>query len=220
MSSFAVVRKIKHACQVRKVGHAGTLDPAATGLLILLTGKATRQQGEVSLLEKEYRATILLGVVTDTWDLAGKIIRQQKVESIEQPEVARLLEKRFCGEIWQCAPAYSALKYAGIPGYRLARQGQTPELKRRRVTIREIEIENYAFPEVAIRVVCSSGFYVRSLAYDLGEALGCGAVLKSLVRTRIGEYHLEDAWSLGELATKLGENRQGERARTNQSSHG
>jgi len=188
---------------VRKVGHAGTLDPAATGLLILLAGKATRSQADFMGLDKEYSAQILLGVETTTWDMDGEVIEKKAVPLIERTDLEALIADRFSGEIDQIPPSFSAVKQQGVPSYRRARQGQPVNLEPRKVRVFEIEIQDWTSPEITLRVSCSSGFYVRSLAHDVGAAIGCGGTLKQLVRTRIGPHHLKEALSLDELAVKL-----------------
>ena len=203
MTSFDVVRQVRRSIGVRKVGHAGTLDPAATGLLILLTGRATRWQSEFMNLEKEYRATILLGVVTNTLDLESEVTERKNVPEIAKNEVSSLLADHFSGEIEQVPPAFSALKRGGVPSYRRARRGEQVTLNPRKVTVHAIDLEAFLLPEITVRLRCSSGFYVRSLARDIGQAIGCGGTLKSLVRTRIGPYHLDDAMSLDELVEEL-----------------
>lgn len=199
LSSFDVVHRIRRWCRVRKVGHSGTLDPAATGLLLLLTGKATRQQSSFMRLDKEYLATILLGVETNTWDLDGEIIARRQIPEIRRETIVALLNNQFTGEFEQTPPAFSALKVGGVPSYRLARRGQASTPTPRRVIVHGIELQAWAPPEFTIKLSCSSGFYVRSLAQDVGQSLACGAVLKKLIRTRIGDYRLEDAWRLDEL---------------------
>ena len=203
ITSFGVVRQVRKLIGVQKVGHAGTLDPAATGLLILLTGKATRSQSEFMALDKEYSAQILLGVETTTWDLDGEVIEKKAVPLIKKTDLEALVADRFSGEIDQIPPAFSAVKQQGVPSYRRARRGQPIKLESRKVRVHEIEIQDWTSPEITLRVSCSSGFYVRSLAHDIGAAIGCGGTLKQLVRTRIGPHHLKEALSLDELAVKL-----------------
>jgi tRNA pseudouridine55 synthase len=203
ITSFGLVARLRRITQVRKIGHAGTLDPAATGLMILLTGPATRSQAQFMGLDKEYLATILLGIETDTWDLDGQILHQADASQVTPQQVQEILQTHFQGEIEQVPPAYSALKVGGVPSYSLARKGKAVALQPRRVTIHSIVMEQWSPPEVTLRLSCSSGFYVRSLAHDLGQHLSCGATLKSLVRTRIGPYHLEEAFKLAEIATSL-----------------
>lgn len=204
-SSFKVVHRVKRSCAVRKVGHAGTLDPAATGLLIVLTGRATKQQSIFMGQHKEYRATILLGTETDTWDLAGHLIRQQSADSVSRNEIDQLLKSRFFGEFEQRPPAFSALKIGGQPSYHRARRGEAVELQPRKVTVYDMALLDWSPPEFTVQLLCSSGFYVRALAQEIGQILGCGATLKGLVRTAIGSYRLLEAWSLDELIRTLHE---------------
>jgi len=203
MTSFSVVSRLRRWSGVKKIGHCGTLDPAASGLLILLTARATRRQSQFMGLDKEYAARILLGVETDTWDREGKIIAERPVPKLRQAVLEDLLRSRFQGEFGQSPPAYSAIKHEGIPNYRRARRGETVPIRPRRVAVREIEVINFSPPDIDLRIICSSGFYVRSLAHDIGESLGCGAMLNGLIRTRIGNYCLEDAWSLEDLEGTL-----------------
>lgn len=203
MSSFGVVSRVRRICRARKAGHAGTLDPTASGLLLVLTGKATRLQHQFMDLEKEYQATILLGCVTDTDDLEGRVLRRSPFDFVNRGRIIQLLSTEFLGERLQTPPIYSALKIAGKPAYRRARRGEavTPQL--RYVKLLECEVQAWNPPEVTLRLRCSSGFYVRSLARELGEKLGCGGTLKSLSRTRIGSFHLERALSLDELEARF-----------------
>jgi tRNA pseudouridine55 synthase len=150
-------------------------------------------------LDKEYWARILLGIETDTWDRDGKIVAEQPVPNLAQADLEKLLRERFLGEFDQNPPAYSAIKHEGVPNYRRARRGQTVPIQARRVAVQELEVGEFSLPEIRLRMVCSSGFYVRSLAHDIGESLGCGAMLKDLIRTRIGDFRLDDAWSLEDL---------------------
>ena len=203
MTSFSVVSRLRRWSGVKKIGHCGTLDPAASGLLILLTARATRRQSQFMGLDKEYAARILLGVETDTWDREGKIIAERPVPKLRQAVLEDLLRSRFQGEFDQSPPAYSAIKHEGIPNYRRARRGETVPIRPRRVAVREMEVINFSPPDIDLRIICSSGFYVRSLAHDIGESLGCGAMLNGLIRTRIGNYCLEDAWSLEDLEGTL-----------------
>lgn len=209
LTSFDVVYRARRWSGIRKMGHAGTLDPAAAGLLILLTAKATKWQQKFMQMEKDYLATILLGVATETWDLNGEVTERKKVPEVSREEIAGLLDGHFSGEIEQVPPAYSALKRGGIPGYKRARRGEQVLMPPRKVTIYAIELVDYVSPEVTLKLRCSSGFYVRSLAHDIGRLIGCGAALKSLLRTQIGPYHLEDAVTLDELTEWLNQHKHG-----------
>ncbi|MBU0519909.1 tRNA pseudouridine(55) synthase TruB [bacterium] len=203
VTSFAVVNRVRRLLRVKKVGHAGTLDPAATGLLILLTGKHTKHQDQFMGQDKVYRATVLFGIETDSADLDGNIIAEHPVPELQQKDIEAILESQFSGEFDQVPPAFSAIKVDGVRSYKRARQGKLVALKSRRVTLHRSEIIAWQAPEVVIDLHCSSGFYVRSLASDLGRKVGCGAALKRLIRTSIGEFKLEDAFDLDELAEKI-----------------
>jgi tRNA pseudouridine55 synthase len=190
-TSADVVKKIRNRVYA-KVGHAGTLDPLATGLLILCTGKFTRKINEYMSQEKEYTGTITLGATTPSYDLETETENHKSVGNITAADLEKVC-KQFTGEIVQVPPVYSAIKKNGQRSYDLARQGKAIALDGRKVTIREFEMKADQLPLVTFRVVCSTGTYIRSLANDVGQALGCGAYLSSLCRTRIGKYRLEDA---------------------------
>ena len=207
-TSFDVVNKIRNALKKKygkiKVGHAGTLDPLATGLLIICTGKLTKQIDLYQAQEKEYTGTILLGATTPTLDAEMAPDRIYPTDHVT-PEMIKNAALKFIGDIEQMPPMFSALKVGGETAYKAAREGRELELKPRLVTINEFELTNIALPEVSFRVVCSKGTYIRSLARDLGTALGSGAYLTSLRRTRIGDFRVEDAWELQKLGEKLAE---------------
>jgi tRNA pseudouridine55 synthase len=190
-TSADVVKKIRNQVHA-KVGHAGTLDPLATGLLILCTGKFTKKINEYMLQEKEYTGTFTLGATTPSYDLETEQENLKEYSHIT-PADLEMVSRRFTGEIIQIPPIYSAIKKNGQRSYDLARQGKAVELKGRKVTIYAFEMQIQRLPVVRFRVVCSTGTYIRSLAHDVGQALGSGAYLSSLCRTRIGEFRLEDA---------------------------
>lgn len=198
MTSFEVVRNVRRELRLKKVGHAGTLDPLAEGLLILLTGKKTKMMESFLGMDKEYVATLRLGVVSKSHDLETELVERTADVSYSEKTIREVLAK-FTGQIEQVPPDYSAAWVDGKRAYHLARRGVEFELKPKAVTISEIEIEAYAPPMLTLRIVCSSGTYVRSLARDIGDELGCGSVLEGLVRTRIGTYKVEDAIRLDEL---------------------
>jgi tRNA pseudouridine55 synthase len=202
-TSFDVVNKVRYATKARKVGHTGTLDPAATGLLIVLTGAATRSQAHFTGLDKEYQATILLGTETNTWDMDGTMVSQQEVPALVLDTLNSLIQQRFVGKYEQIPPAFSALKKNGIPAYRQARKGIVETMDARQVEVEEIRLLGWLSPELSVQIKCSSGFYVRSLAHDLGQELMCGGTLKKLIRTAVGNYRLEDANSLAEVIEKI-----------------
>ena len=197
-TSFDVVRKVKNALRIKKIGHAGTLDPLATGLLILCTGRKTKEIDLIQAQEKEYAGTFRLGETTPSFDLetAVDLVRPYAHLSADEILAATL---PFVGTIEQTPPLFSAVKIDGKRAYELARQGVPAEIKSKTVEIKTYELTRIALPEVDFRVVCSKGTYIRSLARDLGAALGCGAHLTRLVRTRIGEYRVEDAFSLADI---------------------
>jgi tRNA pseudouridine55 synthase len=191
-TSFSVVRKVRYASEARKVGHAGTLDPFATGLLVVLLGQATKLSPFLMGGEKRYRAVIRLGTETDTMDPTGHIIRTSPVPSIEL-DFVEACALSFLGEIEQVPPLFSAVKYRGKRAYRLARKGIKAELEKRKVRIHRLEIESMDLPDVTVGVTCSGGTYIRSLATDLGRRLGPGAHLKALRRLSSGSFSVADA---------------------------
>lgn len=194
-TSFDVVRKIRNLIRIKKVGHAGTLDPLATGLLIVCTGKFTKRINEYMAQEKEYKGTITLGAITPTYDLESE---PQNFKPFDHISIEQLQEaaQSLTGKILQTPPIHSAIKKEGKRVYELARKGVEVKLDARPVTIFEFEIVKADMPNVEFRVVCSTGTYIRSLANDFGEALGCGGYLSGLCRTRIGNFLLKDAMSV------------------------
>lgn len=197
-TSFDVVNKIRYAIRHKKIGHAGTLDPLATGLLILCTGKKTKLIESYQAQVKEYTGTIILGQTTPSYDA--------ETQPSEPTDTSHLTEamlhqaaNRFKGEIEQLPPVFSAIKVDGERLYKKARRGEAVELKPRRVEIFSFDLERIEMPVVHFRVVCSKGTYIRSLAHDFGQALGVGAYLGSLRRTRIGNFSVENAWQLPQL---------------------
>jgi tRNA pseudouridine55 synthase len=201
-TSFDVVRKVRNLFRVKKVGHAGTLDPLATGLLIVCCGKMTKQINQFMNQEKEYTGTIVLGKTTPSYDLETDFDSESSISHITREDIINLLP-RFTGQIMQVPPVFSALKKDGAPLYKKARKGVEMVLEPRAVEARELEITSVELPEVRFRLVSSKGFYVRSLANDLGAALGVGAYLKTLVRTRIGEFTLENAMTIDQLRATI-----------------
>jgi tRNA pseudouridine55 synthase len=201
-TSFDVIKKIRVSAGISKVGHAGTLDPLATGLLIVCTGKFTKKINEYMGMEKEYTGTFTLGAVTPTYDRESEAVEIKPFDHITINDMNRVLPQ-FTGVIQQIPPAHSAIKKDGKPVYLLARKGIDVKLEPRTITIHQFEITEVALPVVGFRVVCSTGTYIRSLANDFGAALGCGAYLSSLCRTRIGDFHVKDAFEIAELAEGL-----------------
>lgn len=203
-TSFDAVRKIRNLIKVKKVGHAGTLDPLATGLLIICTGKFTKKINEYMAQEKEYTGTFTLGATTPTFDLESKPENFLPAGNITEENILSVT-KEFTGEIWQVPPAHSAIKVDGKRVYELARQGKEVKLEPRKIVIKEFIITKIELPTVHFRVVCSTGTYIRSLANDFGKALVCGAHLSNLCRTRIGNFLLSDAKSIDEFESEIKE---------------
>jgi len=206
-TSFDVIRKVRQLIKIKKVGHAGTLDPLATGLLIVCTGKFTKRINEFMAKEKEYTGSITLGAVTPTFDLESEPIQQLPITGITEEQV-RAATAAFTGDILQVPPMHSAIKKDGKRIYEMARRGETIELEPRKLFIRSFDITAIEMPKVYFRVACSTGTYIRSLANDFGAALGCGGYLSSLCRTAIGEFRLEDAMTIEQLKQSVIESRQ------------
>ena len=202
-TSFDVVRKLRSILQIKKIGHAGTLDPLATGLLIVCTGKFTKKINEYMAQEKEYTGSFILGAVTPTYDLESEPQEQKDISFLNE-SLLQDATKKFIGDIEQLPPMYSAIKKDGVALYELARRGEEIELQPRNISIRSFEITNINLPEVQFKVVCSTGTYIRSLANDYGAALGCGGYLASLCRTRIGEFKVEDALGIEDIEKEVG----------------
>lgn len=197
-TSFDVVRKLRYKLKIKKIGHAGTLDPLATGLLILCTGKMTKRIDEFQAQEKEYTGRFVIGQTTPSNDLETEVSSPADISHITKEQIYDAT-KRFIGVIDQVPPMHSAIFVDGKRAYELARKGKQVELKSRQVTISEFEITAIELPSISFRVVCSKGTYIRSLARDFGEALGVGAYLAELCRTRIGAFRLEDAKHIEEI---------------------
>lgn len=203
MSSFGVVARVRRKLSERaghkiKVGHTGTLDPFATGLLVLLIGKGTKRANEFLKLDKEYLATVHLGATSTTGDPEGEITKQP-ISNIPNLDTVTSVVNSFVGEIEQTVPQFSAVKINGQRAYKLARSGKPIEMPRRTVTIYELEILDYAWPELKIRCKVSSGTYIRTLGEDIGQKLGTGAYLTALRRTKVGEFLIEDATKLDDF---------------------
>lgn len=204
-TSHDVVAKMRGICKQKKIGHTGTLDPQATGVLPVCLGSGTRLCDMLTDKDKEYVAELLLGVETDTQDITGSVLKTCPVEVSDEEVTAAVMS--FQGVYHQIPPMYSALKVDGKKLYELARAGKEVERKAREVFIHEIEILELALPVVKMRVACSKGTYIRTLCADIGEKLGCGGTMKSLQRTRVGSFTLEKAVTLKELETYRDENR-------------
>lgn len=202
MTSFGVVARVRRVLSVQngkkmKVGHCGTLDPFATGLLILCVGKECKNAGHYTKLDKVYEATVHLGQMSSTGDPEGELTTMSDMRPSDE-EVAAIV-KKFVGEIQQTPPAHSAIKINGQRAYNLARQGKEVEMPQRTVTVHSLEIVDYTYPELQIRTHVSSGTYIRSLAQDIGNALGTGAYCSALRRTKIADWDVKNAQSLAEL---------------------
>jgi tRNA pseudouridine55 synthase len=194
-TSFDVVRKIRNITRIVKVGHAGTLDPLATGLLIVCTGKFTKKINEYMGMEKEYTGTFTLGAITPTYDLESEPTQFCSFEHLTESEIHQATQQ-FIGLIMQVPPIHSAIKQDGKPVYLAARKGVDVVLEPRPITIHAFEIEKIELPIIHFKVVCSTGTYIRSLANDFGKALGVGGYMSSLRRTRIGHFKVEDAQTM------------------------
>ena len=201
MTSHDVVALVRRRLQIKKVGHCGTLDPIATGLLLLTLGRGTKIQDLLMSEDKEYAGTMKFGITTSTQDSAGEVVEERPVsEHLTDADVRGAFEK-FCGDFYQMPPMVSAIKQGGIPLYKLARQGKVVEREPRLVHVYRYSIDRIALPEIDFSVVCSKGFYVRTYAHDIGEALGCGAHLQSLRRTKSGRFDVKGAITVDELKT-------------------
>ena len=207
-TSFNAVKRLRGAVIRRtglkkiKVGHAGTLDPLATGVLIVCTGKATKRIEELQTGVKEYVATIALGSTTPSFDLETEIDATYPVDHINRELVEEVL-KNFAGRIEQVPPAFSACKIDGKRAYTMARKGKDVELKAKELVIDEIELQDYKTGEISVRVVCSKGTYIRALARDIGEALGSGAHLTALRRTRVGDVKIDDCLTIDDAVAQI-----------------
>ncbi|MGA9754648.1 MAG: tRNA pseudouridine(55) synthase TruB, partial [Desulfobaccales bacterium] len=197
VTSFEVVRRARRALGIRKIGHLGTLDPMATGLLPLCLLEATKLTPYLMPEPKVYRARVRLGIATDTQDATGAVVA--RCEAMPFPEQIYQAAARFVGEVTQIPPMYSAVHYQGERAYRLARRGEVADLASRTVTVYELVVADVAIPEFTMTVRCSQGTYIRTLAQDLGEALGCGAHLAALRRLAVGAFRVEEALPLARL---------------------
>lgn len=196
-TSHDVVAKLRGILHMKKIGHTGTLDPDAEGVLPVALGKATRLVDMITDKEKTYEAVMRLGVVTDTQDMSGTVLSQTTELSVTEEELCTVVSS-FVGDYMQVPPMYSALKVNGKKLYELAREGKTVERKPKPVHFYEIEILDISFPLVHFRVTCSKGTYIRTLCHDIGEKLGCGAAMESLLRTKVGRFTLDDAITLAQ----------------------
>ena len=198
LTSHDVVDRLRRHFGFRKVGHCGTLDPAATGLLVIVLERATKLQANLMIEDKTYEGMMLLGVATDSQDGDGKVIAEKPVPALTEADIETVLAK-FRGDLQQIPPMVSAIKHEGTPLYKLARKGKTIERKPRLVHIYDLRMLKLDLPRVHLRVTCTKGTYVRTLCHDIGETLGCGAHLAGLRRTRSGKFDVKDAKPLAEL---------------------
>ncbi|HEY3429720.1 MAG TPA: tRNA pseudouridine(55) synthase TruB [Cyclobacteriaceae bacterium] len=204
-TSFDVVNKLRYKLKTKKIGHAGTLDPLATGLLIICVGKKTKQIETFMGLEKEYTGTFVVGQTTPSYDLETEVSEPKDISGVTEAAIRKVVHS-LTGKIQQLPPLHSAIKIGGKRAYKFARKGKEVELKPREVEVKEFEITAVQLPQLHFRVVCSKGTYIRSLARDLGEGLGVGAYLSQLCRTRIGEYKLENAVTIDDVTPTEHEN--------------
>src|SRR5882762_5671950 len=200
MTSHDVVAIVRRRLQMKKVGHCGTLDPIATGLLLLRLGRGTKIQDLLMSEDKEYAGTLMLGVTTGTQDRQGEVIDQRPVPVLEENQIRAAFEK-FRGDFYQRPPMVSAIKHGGVPLYKLARQGKVVEREPRLVHVYRYSVDRIAPPEIDFSVLCSKGFYVRTYVHDIGEALGCGGHLKSLRRSKSGRFNVDQAITVDQIKT-------------------
>jgi len=201
-TSFDVVKKIKNIIKCKKVGHAGTLDPLATGLLIICTGKNTKKINDIQNQDKVYTGEFILGKSTPSHDLETEFSSQKEFKNITTDKIKEV-SKRFVGEQLQRPPKFSAVKVNGKRAYDYARDNEEVKIKEKKINIYEFKITEYNLPNISFKISCTKGTYIRSIARDFGEKLGCGAVLSKLRRTEIGNYDVEDAFKVNDLADKL-----------------
>ncbi len=198
ITSHDVVDRVRRRLRMKRIGHAGTLDPMATGLLIILVGKATKISQFLMSLDKVYEGTIMLGMETDSHDADGEVIVTKPVPEISEQQMKEYFAG-FVGDQYQLPPMYSAKKIDGVPLYKLARKGKTVEREQRFIHVSSFELLRFELPELDFRVACSKGTYVRTIAHDLGQKIGCGAHLNALRRTAIERFEIEDSFTLEEL---------------------
>ena len=200
-TSFDIVKKLRYHLKVKKIGHAGTLDPLATGLLILCTGKMTKQIDTYQAQEKEYTGTFTIGATTPSYDLETEVENEKEYGHIKKEDLLKAATS-LTGNIDQVPPIFSAIKVDGKRAYKGARNGEDVKLKSRMVEVKSFELTGINLPHVEFKIICSKGTYIRSLAHDFGEILGIGAYLSSLRRTRIGDFNVNDAKTIEELTKK------------------
>jgi tRNA pseudouridine55 synthase len=200
MTSHDVVALVRRKLEIRKVGHCGTLDPIATGLLLLTLGRGTKIQDLLMSEDKEYVGTLTLGAATSTQDREGEIIEERPVPALNEEQVRAAFDK-YRGDFYQMPPMVSAIKHGGVPLYKLARQGKVVEREPRLVHVYRYSVDRIGLPEIDFSVLCSKGFYVRTYAHDIGETLGCGAHLKSLRRSKSGRFNVDQAITVDQIRT-------------------
>jgi tRNA pseudouridine55 synthase len=198
MTSHDVVALVRRRLEIKKVGHCGTLDPIATGLLLLTLGRGTKIQDLLMSEDKEYAGTLALGTSTTTQDRQGEVVEERPVPALSEQEVRAAFDK-FRGDLYQMPPMVSAIKHGGVPLYKLARQGKVVEREPRLVHVYRYSVDRIALPEIDFSVLCSKGFYVRTYAHDIGETLGCGAHLKSLRRSKSGRFNVDQAITVEQI---------------------
>src|SRR5260370_15303228 len=201
MTSHDVVALVRRSRGIKKVGHCGTLDPIATGLLLITIGRGTKVQDLLMSEDKEYVGTLALGITTSTQDRQGAIIDQRPVPSFDENQIRAAFQK-FRGDFYQLPPMVSAKKHGGVPLYKLARQGKVVEREPRLVHVYRYTVDRIALPEIDFSVLCSKSFYVRTYVHDIGDGLGCGAHLKSLRRIKSGRFDVANAFSVDEIKNK------------------
>lgn len=195
ITSHDVVDRVRHVFKMKRVGHAGTLDPNATGLLVILVGKATKLSQHLMGLDKTYEGVMTFGVATDTQDVEGEVVEEHPVPELSEEDLSAKLQE-FVGDQYQTPPMFSAKKQDGVPLYKLARKGKSVEREPRLVHVGKLSLDNWNSPDLEFTLKCSKGTYVRTLAHDIGQSLGCGAYLKELRRTDIEQFHIEDSIEL------------------------
>ena len=200
LTSHDVVYRLRRKLQMKKIGHAGTLDPMATGLLIMLIGKATRISQYLMSSDKVYEGEATLGVVTDSQDAEGEIMETRPVPPLSEAQVKEVM-KSFLGDQYQTPPMHSAIKIDGVPLYKLARKGEVVEREPRFIRVMSLELLSFASPKLTFRLHCTKGTYVRTIAHDLGQKLGCGAHLSALRRTLSGKFKLTQGLTLDQIET-------------------
>jgi tRNA pseudouridine55 synthase len=200
MTSHDVVALVRRKLEIKKVGHCGTLDPIATGLLLLTLGRGTKIQDLLMSEDKEYAGTLTLGTSTTTQDRQGEVVQERPVPALSENDVRAAFDK-FRGDFYQMPPMVSAIKHGGVPLYKLARQGKVVEREPRLVHVYRYSVDRIAPPEIDFSVLCSKGFYVRTYVHDIGEVLGCGAHLKSLRRSKSGRFNVDQAITVDQIKT-------------------